>query len=76
MAYWLEIHCDVLKEGRNPNDPTRPLCRSHENENFSGWVRSINGLDSQAKRQGWKRFPDGKWSCPACIRASSIQQKQ
>lgn len=65
MAYWLEIHCDVGIEGSNPHEFLRPLCRSHENRNVSGFVTSLTQLNKEAKRLGWK-LKDGDWICPGC----------
>lgn len=64
MALYVEIHCDVMKEGRDPRDILKALCWSHSNNNPQG--HSAASTRKQAKREGWKVGPGNYAVCPGC----------
>lgn len=75
MSYWIELHCDGLKDGRDPNNILRPFCYTHENNNvMEGGGNSIVSRDrtfarikEEARNRGWIKYK-GKWFCPNCAK--------
>jgi hypothetical protein len=69
MAYWVEVHCDILSEG--PRDPKRlhTWCASNRNDHPGALgvsaQKAARAAEGDARRQGWKKR--GKeWACPNC----------
>jgi len=68
MSYWIELHCDVRMEGRDPNNILRAKCHSHENDNPAIIVKNFQMatlVNNLAKDKGWVH-KKGKWICPGC----------
>lgn len=71
MAFWIELHCDILSDG--PPDPARhlPFCQSHRNESpgvmgrRSTPAKIAQRICTEAKRTGWVKTDRG-WACPRC----------
>lgn len=69
MSIWIEIHCDVRKDGGNLD----ARCYSNRGENIGGLVDNTNAsvlsavayLTMVAKKDGWVRTREG-WCCPGC----------
>jgi hypothetical protein len=68
MSYWVEVHCDVRKDGQHPTNPCRPRCRTHENENPALMVPNLEQVSLVRQRaldRGWVRR-GRRWVCPGC----------
>lgn len=71
MALWIELHCDVLRGGRPPDDIDAG-CASNRGDSPGVMVRNgqekegANGLRQQARARGWKMIPGTGWACPWC----------
>lgn len=74
MAIWLEIHCDVRRDGMNKH--FNAICWGHRNESPGGLARNASAIrmtllemEREAVAIGWVR-KRGKWTCPGCARES------
>jgi len=74
MSIWLEIHCDIRKDGINHKDILFHRCYSHRNDNVMAMsgnnsitsVRNVlKFLEQEAIDQGWVKV-GSKWACPGC----------
>lgn len=72
MAFWMELHCDLRREGYLPgtfNERCLTLSNSHPGvlvDSHAAGVRTGQRLLAQeAKARGWKRTRQG-WACPGC----------
>lgn len=64
MSTYVEVHCDVKKEGRDPASPLHSFCWSDRNDNPQGW--SIADAKAEARIQGWKLTKGNRAACPNC----------
>jgi hypothetical protein len=64
VSAYVEIHCDVRKEGRDPKEPASAFCWTHRNDNPQGG--SIGAAKLEARRQGWKLTAGNRAVCPNC----------
>ena len=79
MGYWIEILCDVRKDGMN--NRYEPTCYSHRNANpgtTTGSTKTehddgVRQLAADAKRAGWRKTRAG-WCCPACRKEPAPSQ--
>ena len=80
MSWWLEIHCDELRDGTDPDNILKQLCYTNEGNNVMAGApnsgeslrRRISQLQKQAVREGWLRTrKEGRihWICPGCQKA-------
>lgn len=74
MSVWIELHCDVRSEGQDPHDILQSRCWEMRNDNPAAMFadscdgrRAVAMVKSYARKQGFKRLRDGRWSCPGCI---------
>lgn len=69
MGYWVEVHCDVRKDGQSRTNILRMRCYSYMNDNPAMMLSRLSGggklLANVAKKQGWVRRK-GQWVCPGC----------
>lgn len=73
MAYWVEVHCDVLSDG--PPDwshaHSTSFCLTNNNENPAAGGQSAQKAarhaEAEAKRQRWTKRGT-QWVCPRCRR--------
>jgi hypothetical protein len=73
MSFWMELMCDVRKDGIDPANILRNRCYTHNNDNVTGHamntkvsVLAYRGiLEHNAVRQGWTKI-NGNWVCPGC----------
>lgn len=69
MSFWIEIHCDVLNQGRDPDNVLLHRCHTHRNHNpgllSQGLQNGYKNLKKIAVDQGWKHNKVG-WVCPGC----------
>lgn len=84
MSWWLEIHCDELLGGTDPDNILQQLCFTHRNDNVMGGApnsgeslrRAITNLKRQAIREGWRRTRKGDrihWICPGCQKGLKLR---
>lgn len=73
MSIWLEIHCDVRKDGMD--DPLTITCHTARGDNPGAMAKDISSartvlvaIEREAMAAGWVRSR-GKWGCPGCSRA-------
>ncbi len=64
MGYYVEVHCDVRRAGRDPKHQLSAFCWTDRNDNPQGW--SIAAARAAAKRAGWKINRNGDAACPNC----------
>ena len=72
MAFWLELHCDILDGGDNKYGS--PACYTEAadspgllvNSQNKHVLQGINVLRERARKAGWKLTKDG-WICPVCL---------
>lgn len=72
MSFWIELHCDLLRDGRDARKPTMLGCHTQRNDSHGSKARTKEGanivmteLQRSALKAGWKRTTHG-WACPHC----------
>lgn len=73
MGMWMEIHCDVRKDGQDPRDITISRCYSNRGDTEMGMAHNTKAsveanrkiLEKSAIKRGWKKTK-GDWACPGC----------
>lgn len=75
MGLWVELHCDVRREGSTPG--LRPICEGNAGEhpgtmfsNAADGRRMAARVKEFARTAGYTRLKDGRWCCPGCKEAT------
>ena len=64
MSTYVEVHCDVKCEGRDPKCRHLTFCWTNRNANPQGW--SAVDAKRAAREQGWVVAPGNVAACPNC----------
>lgn len=67
MGLYVEVMCDIRREGQNPKDILRPICWSDENASPQG--PTIAEARKDARNQKWIIGPGARAICPGCALA-------
>jgi hypothetical protein len=65
MGLYVEVHCDALKDGREPGNILLSRCWSHRGDNPQG--HNVRTAREEARRQGWKLGRGNAAICPGCL---------
>lgn len=78
MAYWVEVHCNILSSGPEnwSHKNIDPFCATNGNNNPAAGGQSVQKAarhaEAEARRKGWvKRGTE--WICPNCRRELNEQ---
>ena len=64
MGLYVEVMCDVRREGSDPKDMLSAFCWSDNNNNPQG--PTVKDAKAEAKARGWLVGPRRKAVCPNC----------
>lgn len=69
MAYWVELHCDVLADGPH----MQQICVTNRNDSPGVLVKALSDirpaalkLRETAVKHGWLRLDRVRFACPNC----------
>jgi len=70
VSLYVEIHCDVRRQGRDPVRRDLPFCFTDSNANPQGWTPK--DAKAAARKGGWTIAPHDMAACPNCANEALV----